>query len=239
MNEARWSQILDHTRLQSNDSIASLQSWAEVLQQAAYAPYGVCLLPQWLAWAKTQLRSDVQIVTVANFPSGQMAINDVLVSVEQHLQVGFDELDVVIPYHDVLAGCYQTTKQLIQSIKSMVGARPVKAIIELAALAEPSVIQKTSMYVIEAGADFIKTSTGTIPYVITQADIALLLSCIKQADRLVGLKLSGGIRSIEQAQCYHQWITAIMGPQFIQPHTFRIGSSQLFSAMAGYNHAIV
>lgn len=224
--------ILDHTRLKPDDSAEQLALWLQHMQQSPVLPYGLCVLPQWLSWIKAKLHDvPVRLVTVANFPSGRMKLADILQVVEQSLEVGFDEIDVVIPYQDILAGHDRSTGQLIQAVKALVGARPVKAIIELAVLTDSRLVQRASMQVIEAGADFIKTSTGTIAYTITQTDIHALLSCIQQAGGVVGLKLAGEISTIEQAQLYQQWVTYKMGASFIQPSTFRIGSSQLLTGI--------
>jgi predicted acylesterase/phospholipase RssA len=84
---------------------------------------------------------------------------------------------------------------------------------------------------IKSGADFIKTSTGKTKISATPEAVTTMLQVIRDSERPVGLKPSGGIRAIADAQQYLDLADAIMGPQWATPHTFRFGASGLLDAV--------
>jgi len=104
-------------------------------------------------------------------------------------------------------------------------------ILETGELKEPALIETASRLAIEAGADFIKTSTGKTPVSATPEAAEIMLKAIEASGRAVGLKPSGGIRTLADAKLYLDLADRIMGPGWATPRTFRIGASSVYDAL--------
>ena len=107
----------------------------------------------------------------------------------------------------------------------------VKVIIESGELKGPAFIDAASRIAIEAGAHFIKTSTGKTPVSATPAAARVMLNAIKDMGKPVGFKASGGVRTLADAQVYLDLADEIMGPAWATPDTFRFGASGLLDAL--------
>jgi deoxyribose-phosphate aldolase len=111
--------------------------------------------------------------------------------------------------------------------------RLLKVILETGELQEPALIDRASRLAIDAGADFIKTSTGKTRVSATLAAAEIMLAAIRAAGRPVGLKPSGGIRTVADAGAYLALADRVMGPGWATPKTFRIGASSVYDALVG------
>jgi deoxyribose-phosphate aldolase len=121
---------------------------------------------------------------------------------------------------------------MVASVRDVVdGGRLLKVILETGELVEPALIEGASRVAIQAGADFIKTSTGKTPVSATPQAAEIMLNTIKASGRPVGLKPSGGIRTVEDAGLYLGLADRIMGPGWATPRTFRIGASSVYDAL--------
>jgi deoxyribose-phosphate aldolase len=121
---------------------------------------------------------------------------------------------------------------MVASVRDVVdGGRLLKVILETGELVEPALIESASRVAIEAGADFIKTSTGKTPILATPQAAEIMLNAIKASGKPVGLKPSGGIRTVEDAGLYLGLADRIMGPGWATPQTFRIGASSVYDAL--------
>jgi deoxyribose-phosphate aldolase len=109
--------------------------------------------------------------------------------------------------------------------------RVLKVILETGELREPALIEAASRIAIDAGADFIKTSTGKTAVSATPEAAEIMLNAIKASGRPVGLKPSGGIRTVADARIYLDLADRIMGPDWATPRTFRIGASSVYDAL--------
>jgi deoxyribose-phosphate aldolase len=107
----------------------------------------------------------------------------------------------------------------------------LKVILETGELADPAMIRLAADLAIEAGADFIKTSTGKTPVSATPEAVAVMLAAIQAHGGTVGLKPSGGIRTPADAGRYLAQVDAAMGPAWATPATFRFGASGLHEAL--------
>ena len=94
-----------------------------------------------------------------------------------------------------------------------------------------SLIETASRLAIDAGADFIKTSTGKTPLSATPEAAEIMLKAIKASGKPVGLKPSGGIRTVADAKIYLDLADHIMGPEWVTPRTFRIGASSVYDTL--------
>ena len=121
---------------------------------------------------------------------------------------------------------------MVEAVRDLVdGDRLLKVILETGELQDPKLIEAASRIAIEAGADFIKTSTGKTPVSATPEAAEIMLDAIKASGRPVGLKPSGGIRTVADAELYLDLADRIMGPGWATPRTFRIGASSVYDAL--------
>lgn len=221
--------LIDLTSLDDNDTDEVITG----LCQKAVTSHGevaaVCVYSRFVKLAKKCLENtQVNIATVVNFPSGDQKLEAVLQETKQAIADGADEIDLVIPYKEYLAGDTETTSQFVSECKKVCGPNiTLKVILETGALQQPEIITQASIDAIEAGANFLKTSTGKIAVGATIDAAELMLTAIKQSGKLVGFKASGGIRTVEQASQYLQLAGIIMGQDWVTPKTFRFGASSL------------
>ncbi len=196
----------------------------------------ICVYPQYIERAKQWAATPhTKIATVVNFPGGDQDLNTVLAETERCLALGVDEIDLVLPYQDFLSGHFHVVHQFLAAVRKHSMEGSLKVIIESGALIKPALIRLAGQMVIDCGADFIKTSTGKIPVGATLETAEILLTLIDQTqNRHVGLKISGGVRSVEDAHAYLYLTRAIMGDHWINPNTFRFGASQLLDDLARF-----
>jgi deoxyribose-phosphate aldolase len=111
------------------------------------------------------------------------------------------------------------------------GQHALKVILETGALPDDSAVASSAALAISHGADFVKTSTGKIQRGATLDATAAILRVIHNSGHTVGLKASGGIRTLHDAQLYLEQADDVMGPGWATSSTFRIGASSLVDAL--------
>lgn len=225
--------VVDLTSLADTDTEESIAFLCEKAQTDCGAVAAVCVYPAFVRQVAAQLAgSSIKVATVVNFPEGTASIESVLVEISRALQDGAQEIDVVFPYLRYLAGEQQYTQSFISACKAACGQDvTLKVILETGALIDPAIIADASVNALTAGADFIKTSTGKIPEGATLEAAAVMLLVIRhvmpQLKRNIGIKISGGVRDIQQAAQYMELADVIMGREWVTAENFRIGASQL------------
>lgn len=193
----------------------------------------VCVWPQFVKRTQDNLKgSPVRIATVVNFPAGGEDVGRVADDVQEALSDGANEIDLVLPYEAVRRGDRGIATEMIEAVRDLVDqGRLLKVILETGELKEPALIETASRLAIEAGANFIKTSTGKTPVSATPQAAEIMLNAIKASGRSVGLKPSGGIRTLADAKVYLDLADGIMGAGWATPRTFRIGASSVYDAL--------
>jgi deoxyribose-phosphate aldolase len=158
---------------------------------------GVCVPPFWVKKVKRELQEeDIQVVTVIGFPFGYEATETKVAEAKTAIQNGADELDVVWSQTAFHSGMTWPKIELAQLAKVChESERILKVIIETAYLS-PSQIREACLICQDAGADFVKTSTGYAPYGARVEDISLMREVLPST---IGIKASGGIKTLEQA----------------------------------------
>lgn len=234
MNDLRkLVSLLDYTSLGGDDTEATV----DALCRQASTPLGpvaaVCVWPRFVERCVENLEgTGIPVAAVANFPSGDEGVEAALLQTEKIIQSGGREVDLVMPYRAWLAGDRNFNIDMIAAVKATCGnAVILKVILETGALGEAGRIRDASRGAIDAGADFIKTSTGKIGVSATLEAARPMLEAIAASGRRVGFKASGGIRTVAQAREYTQLATDLMGPEFVAPETFRLGASGLLAAI--------
>ena len=193
----------------------------------------VCVWPRFVNLCASILRgTSIKVATVVNFPHGGTDVADVVAATIAALDAGADEIDLVLPYQSMITGDEAQVLSMLQAVREVVHAPAhLKVILETGELINPERIRRASELAIKSGADFIKTSTGKTKISATPEAVTTMLQVIRDSGRLVGLKPSGGIRTVADAQQYLDLADAIMGPQWATPQTFRFGASGLIDAV--------
>jgi deoxyribose-phosphate aldolase len=228
---------LDYTSLGDNDTEDDVRT----LCQQAITPLGnvaaICVWPQFVDFAKRELADpSINIATVVNFPQGDQPLAQVIEDTKKALFDGANEIDLVLPYKQYIAGEKEAALNYVTSIKEVCGDNLLKVIIESGELDNPTLIAEVSLACLNAGADFIKTSTGKTKYGASLEAATQMLSAISSfrcnnKQKTVGLKVSGGIRTLNQATDYIRLAQMVFGKDGISPHTFRIGASSLLQVL--------
>lgn len=215
--------LLDLTCLASEatpDDIRALAKTGEDLQVAA-----LCVLPEHLCMissANTRLRA-----TVINFPTGDEPVAHGL-KILSPLIGHVDEIDYVFPYKTYLAGEKKEALAACSTMSTWAKEHQLtlKVILESGAFPTPTHLYQLSLDVLEVGCDFLKTSTGKIPIGATWPAAFAMLSAIVDSGVTCGIKLSGGLRTLEQTKPYWQLAEHLM-KKTPEKTWFRLGSSHL------------
>lgn len=222
--------LLDLTSLNNTDDMASIAALCQKAIGSLGRVAAVCVFPKFVKQTAVFLSATpVKIATVANFPYGDHPLESVKQTIQHALSDGAHEIDVVFPYELFMSGDKIGAFRFIHDCKETCGLNILKVILETGVLKEPTVIEEVSRGVLNAGADFLKTSTGKMEIGATPEAGAVMLAVIKemtpQLNRSIGFKVSGGIRTLEQAKLYIDLAAEVMGPDWINSDHFRIGAS--------------
>ncbi len=192
----------------------------------------VCIWPQYVKIARRALAgTGVKVATVANFPAGGTHVGRITGDIAEALDDGADEIDLVLPWKAFLAGDEQIARDMLAEARATCEGVTLKVILETGQYPDQERVAAAAWLAIAEGADFLKTSTGKTPVSATPEAAATLLAAIGQAARPVGLKVSGGIRSLADAEGYMEMAARSMGPDWLTPAHFRIGASSLHAAL--------
>ncbi|MET0147052.1 MAG: deoxyribose-phosphate aldolase [Ilumatobacteraceae bacterium] len=210
---------------------------------AAAGVAAVCVWPRFVPVAVAALEgTGVRVATVVNFPSGDEAAYDVGEDAHRAVTAGATEVDVVLPYRAWLAGDEEHAASVLENVRAVTNedGRMMKVIIETGMLTDRAAIAGAAGFAIAHDADFVKTSTGKTPVSATPEAAETILNAIgewqehQRARGLfprVGLKVSGGVRTVADAAAYLDLADRIMGDGWVTPQTFRFGASGLLDAL--------
>ncbi|WP_139992230.1 MULTISPECIES: deoxyribose-phosphate aldolase [Paenibacillus] len=190
------SEMIDHTLLRADATKAEITKLTEEAKKYQFA--SVCVNPTWVAYSAEQLTgSTVKVCTVIGFPLGASATETKAFEAKQAIACGATEVDMVINIGALKDGDDEFVKKDIQAVvEAAAGKAIVKVIIETSLLTDDEKIRACQMSV-QAGADFVKTSTGFSTGGATAEDVALMRKTV--GDKL-GVKASGGIRNLEDME---------------------------------------
>lgn len=231
----RVLELIDLTLLNEN---ATVDEVALVCKQAK-SPVGntaaVCIYPRFIPLARQKLNEqgtpDIYIATVTNFPHGNENICLAREETQAAVDSGADEIDIVFPYRALMEGHTQLAFKLVEACKKVCAQGNVllKVILETGELKAEALISQASEIAIDAGADFIKTSTGKVSVNATSKAAEIMLGAIlrKNVKETVGFKAAGGIRTVEEAAIYLKLADDILGHNWADKRHFRFGASSL------------
>jgi len=229
---------IDLTTLNSTDTLESVAKFTEKVNQFPQAYPGVsnvaaiCVYPNMAKAVKNTLKiDDVKIAAVSGgFPSSMTFTELKIEEARLAVAAGANEIDIVVPLWAFLAGDYETASHEISATKKAIGDAHLKVILESGVM-DVDQIWQASILAIEAGADFIKTSTGKLPQAATPEAAFVMCLAIKQhfeeTGKKIGFKPAGGIVTPEDAILYLTIVQEILGDEWLTPELFRIGASRL------------
>lgn len=193
----------------------------------------ICVFPNLVSVAKEKLTArNVKIASVAgSFPTSQTFRSLKVVECKMAVEAGADEIDIVIPVGAFLGNDFAMVADEIREIKAAIGEKQLKVIVESGLLNDYEQIFKASMIAMDAGADFIKTSTGKTPVSATPEAAYVMCRAISdfysETGIKVGFKAAGGITTTSDAIGYFNIVGHCLGTEWQSSKLFRIGASKL------------
>jgi len=188
------AQYIEHTNLNESATEADIKNLCKEALQ--YGFYGVCIYPKWIKFAKSIVKDECKVITVISFPKGDDPTEKKIEDTKQAITDGADEIDMVINKERLKEG---DDAYLLNDIKSVVktAKKPVKVIIEAADL-DIEQKKRAIQLVMQAGAAFVKTSTGkSSAGGATVEDVKLIKSIVGNK---LGIKAAGGVGTREKAE---------------------------------------
>jgi len=247
----RCFEMMDLTTLHTQDTASSVRSLVEKAEDVTVEfpgyplPASVCVYPNFaLVVCSTRKSSELHCTTVAScFPSAQSFLPVKVLECRLAVQNGADEVDIVLALNSFLAGDYESAAGEISEMKKAIDEEAakcgrtvvLKVILETGLLVTPERIADASFLAMEAGADFIKTSTGKVEVNATPAAACVMCECIKhyyeKTGRKVGFKAAGGISTAMDALGYYYIVSTILGKEWLDKKYFRFGVSRLGNSL--------
>jgi deoxyribose-phosphate aldolase len=186
--------LIDHTLLKANATQEEIVKLCEEARKYGFA--SVCVNPAYVSLCKQLLKgTNVKVCTVVGFPLGATTPTVKAIEAKEAVANGADEVDMVINIGALKSGNYQLVLDDIKAVREATRGKILKVIIETAYLTKEEKIKACELAK-QAGADFVKTSTGFGPSGATAEDVALMKSVVGPK---IGVKASGGIRTLEDA----------------------------------------
>jgi deoxyribose-phosphate aldolase len=195
----------------------------------------VCIYPALVAVARAALEgTGVRTASVATgFPSGQVSLEAKLRDTEDAVAAGADEIDMVISREAFLAGDDTRVMQEIVAVKESAGDARLKVILETAELGSYDNVRHAAMLAMDAGADFIKTSTGKAASGATPGVCLVMLEAIRdyveRTGRIVGFKAAGGVSTSKAALHRLVLVKETLGDDWLTADRLRIGASSVLN----------
>jgi deoxyribose-phosphate aldolase len=233
--------MIDLTTLEGQDTpgkIAALASKAirpDPSDATIPSVAALCVYPNLVATAVEKVKgSSVKVASVATaFPSGQSPTHLKVAEVRDVVELGADEVDMVIDRGAFLSGRYAKVYDEICQVKEAAGEAHLKVILEVGELGTYDNVRRASLLAMAAGADFIKTSTGKLPQTATLPVTLVMLEAIRdvhqETGRKVGMKPAGGIRQAKQAVQHLVQLYETLGAEWLTPDLYRLGASTLLN----------
>ena len=231
--------MIDLTTLEGKDSPGKVKQLcykaAHLHDQFPNLPSvaAICVYPTMVPIAKETLEgTNINVASVATaFPSGMTSLEYKLEEVKMVVTAGADEVDMVISRGKFLQGEYNYVADEIAQVKEACGEAHLKVILETGELVTLDNVRLASDIAMEAGADFIKTSTGKVSPPATPPVVLVMLEAIrdyyKKTDKKIGMKPAGGISKSKLAIQYLVMVKETLGQDWLHADLFRFGASSL------------
>lgn len=236
-----WKQCLhqiDLTTLSVDDTVQRVQRMATAVNEfPGHFPdvpnvAAICVYPAMVASVREALKADIGIAAVsAGFPASQTFLEVKVAETLLAIQAGATEIDVVLSVGKFLEGRYQEVYDELTELREACKNVHLKVILETGALQNAENIYKASILAMQAGADFIKTSTGKIAVNATPEATYIMCRAIKDWYTKTGIKVNykpaGGVSTTEDAVKHYTLVKEILGSEWLNNESFRFGASRL------------
>ena len=205
----------------------------EALGVEGFTTGAVCVYPTMVAPAKRALgHSGIPVASVATgFPAGLMPLNLRLAEILYAVEHGADEIDIVITRAHVLRADWAALYDELRAMREACGTAKMKAILATGDLKSLENVARASHVAMQAGADWIKTSTGQEGVNATLPVSLVMCRAIRdyrdQTGHVVGFKPAGGLRTAKDALNWQVLMAEELGRDWLRPDLFRIGASSL------------
>jgi deoxyribose-phosphate aldolase len=234
--------MMDLTTLEGKDTPGKVAYLCHKALHPADARYevpscaAVCVYPNLVKHARRFLgdASPVHVAAVSTgFPSGQYPLATRLEETRRAVGDGADEIDMVIDRAAFLSGQYARVFDEIAAVRAACGVAHLKVILETGELVTLDNVRLASHIAMEAGADFIKTSTGKVQPAATMPVTLVMLEAIRDyylaTGLRVGMKPAGGIRRAKECLAYLVMVKETLGDDWLNPDLFRFGASAVLN----------
>lgn len=230
---------IDLTSLNANDSRESIWKFVEKVntfddnRPDTANVAAICVYPNFVSAVSEALTTEnTKIAAVSGgFPSSQTFIEVKVAETALAIADGADEIDIVINLGYYFDSDYQALCEEILELKDVCKDKTLKVILETGMLKTAQHIKNASILSIYSGADFIKSSTGKNSEGATLEAIYVMCETIKEYytlhNKKIGIKVSGGVRTTEEAIKYYCIVKETLGDEWLTPDLFRIGASSL------------
>lgn len=237
--------MMDLTTLNTGDTPASVEKLVNKVNafKASYPDYplpaSICVYSNFaglVASKKTEPEVHTTVVS-ACFPTSQSFLEVKLLECKMAVEAGADEVDIVLSHYHFAAGDYAAAANEIAQVRSTIDAAApgrhvcLKVILETGIMKTPFEVAKASFIAMEAGADFIKTSTGKVSVNATPQAAYVMCQCIKAfhaaTGRKVGFKPAGGMSTAQDAVCYYSIVSTVLGSEWLDKKLMRLGVSRM------------
>jgi len=242
--------MMDLTTLKTDDTPASVTKLVNKVNtfRESYPewplPASVCVYSNFASVVKDARACDFNITVVsACFPTSQSFLEVKLKECEMAVEQGADEVDIVLALNSFLAGNHEAAAEEIRQVRKTIDAVAakqgrnvhLKVILETGLLRAPEAIADASFLAMEAGADFIKTSTGKVDVNATPVAAYVMCECIAKyheaTGKKIGFKPAGGISTAMDALCYYSIVTSVLGKDWLCKDLFRFGVSRVANSI--------
>ena len=220
---------LDLTSLNDSDDAPALAALCARALGRAGPPAALCVWPRFVAQARAALPAGIRVAAVANFPHGGTDTAAAVADARQIIDAGGDEVDLVLPWRALQSGDAAAALALVTAVRAACAGHTLKLILESGDLASPALIDQACRIGLDAGVDFLKTSTGKTATGATPEAARVMLQAIARHPRgaTVGFKASGGIRRVADAAVYIGLVRQTLGESALTPARLRFGASGL------------
>jgi deoxyribose-phosphate aldolase len=225
---------LDLTSLNDGDDAAAITALCAQAAGPTGVPAALCVWPRFVAQARAQAPAGVRVAAVANFPGGGLDVAAAVADARAIVDAGGDEVDLVLPWRALQAGDAAGAAAVVQAVRAACAGRTLKLILESGDLATPDRILEASRIGLDAGVDFLKTSTGKTTTGATPEAARVMLQAIAAHPRgaAVGFKASGGVRKVADGAVYIALVREVLGDAAVTPQRLRFGASGLLGDIA-------
>ena len=223
---------VDHTLLKQESTWEQIKAICD--DGIKFNTASVCIPPSYVKECAGYCGDKLAICTVIGFPNGYNTTACKVFETADAVKNGAEEIDMVINIGWLKDKRYDDILKEIKEVKKACNGKTLKVIIETCLLTDEEKVKMCAV-VTEAGADFIKTSTGKVDVNATPLAAYIMCECIAKyyaaTGKKIGFKPAGGISSAADALCYYSIVASLLGKEWLNKELFRFGVSRVANSI--------